>query len=533
MNKMTKILRNSLALLLAGALLFGLCMTGLIALAADADVESQKDAILKEFFGDGITTEEAYNKLLAETDKMVDYENRTYQYVPNQNSYYVALGDETAAITNRQKSTYVDKLANKLGVSYKNLAAAQMPIQDVYDTITANSKEIAKADLITIGWSNYSATYRMCQYMGEKNPVKVSEEQWTALVGEENMPLLEDLLDQMFKKLREENLSNFGGYDIEGGLEWYAYTYMSNAVHQSQVIEAIRVFNANAVIILVGTYNDLEGVALEANGSVMELGAMMDDLVNASNLLATKTMFAYSRVGYVDATDVETSLDGKDTSKYTPMLYVMAITGRQGLPNANGHEYIANQIFNCFSDKCEHILDEGVVTIAPTCSTEGERSHLCTWCGEQCTTVIPPEHDCEEIVIPPTCTESGYTSHTCRRCGYHYVNEETEPVGHTWDAGVVTVQPTETTDGEMTYTCTVCGEKKTETIGKTGGEDVQIGDVNGDGKINSRDARALLRYIAGLVDASEIERSACDYNKDGKINSRDARALLRSIAGLD
>ena len=28
--------------------------------------------------------------------------------------------------------------------------------------------------------------------------------------------------------------------------------------------------------------------------------------------------------------------------------------------------------------------------------------------------------------------------------------------------------------------------------------DVLLGDVNGDGKINARDARAVLRYIAGL-----------------------------------
>jgi metallophosphoesterase superfamily enzyme len=62
---------------------------------------------------------------------------------------------------------------------------------------------------------------------------------------------------------------------------------------------------------------------------------------------------------------------------------------------------------------------------------------------------------------------------------------------------------------------------------------VLLGDVNGDGKINARDARALLRYIAGLVDESEIDLSAADYNHDGRVNARDARAILRFIAGLD
>lgn len=62
---------------------------------------------------------------------------------------------------------------------------------------------------------------------------------------------------------------------------------------------------------------------------------------------------------------------------------------------------------------------------------------------------------------------------------------------------------------------------------------ILLGDVNNDGKVNARDARALLRYIAGLVEAGEILEAAADFNGDGKINARDARAILRSIAGLE
>lgn len=72
--------------------------------------------------------------------------------------------------------------------------------------------------------------------------------------------------------------------------------------------------------------------------------------------------------------------------------------------------------------------------------------------------------------------------------------------------------------------CEHCGEGETQT---------ELGDVNGDGKVNARDARALLRYIAGLAQESEIDMAAADYNGDGKINARDARAMLRAIAGLD
>ena len=57
------------------------------------------------------------------------------------------------------------------------------------------------------------------------------------------------------------------------------------------------------------------------------------------------------------------------------------------------------------------------------------------------------------------------------------------------------------------------------------------GDVNEDGKINSRDALAVLRYAAGQ-DVS-INTANADVNEDGKINSRDALAILRYAAGQD
>ena len=60
----------------------------------------------------------------------------------------------------------------------------------------------------------------------------------------------------------------------------------------------------------------------------------------------------------------------------------------------------------------------------------------------------------------------------------------------------------------------------------------ELGDVNGDGKVNARDARTILRYIAGLVGTDEFELSVADFNGDGKVNARDARGILRFIAGL-
>ena len=74
------------------------------------------------------------------------------------------------------------------------------------------------------------------------------------------------------------------------------------------------------------------------------------------------------------------------------------------------------------------------------------------------------EHEFAETVTEPTCTAGGYTTYTCEICGYSYVGNETDPLGHLWDDGVVTLAPTVTEPGVMTYTCTRCGETKTEPI---------------------------------------------------------------------
>lgn len=61
---------------------------------------------------------------------------------------------------------------------------------------------------------------------------------------------------------------------------------------------------------------------------------------------------------------------------------------------------------------------------------------------------------------------------------------------------------------------------------------VNLGDVNGDGKINSLDAARILKYDAGIAVLAEDELAAADVNGDGKINSLDAARILKYDAGL-
>ena len=58
------------------------------------------------------------------------------------------------------------------------------------------------------------------------------------------------------------------------------------------------------------------------------------------------------------------------------------------------------------------------------------------------------------------------------------------------------------------------------------------GDLNDDGRINSKDVICLLRYIAGW-ELDGLVEDALDVNHDGRINSKDAILLLRYIANWD
>ena len=56
--------------------------------------------------------------------------------------------------------------------------------------------------------------------------------------------------------------------------------------------------------------------------------------------------------------------------------------------------------------------------------------------------------------------------------------------------------------------------------------DYAVGDLNGDGKLNSRDVLILMKLA--VEDEPEIT-PVCDINGDGKLNARDVVALMRII----
>ena len=113
----------------------------------------------------------------------------------------------------------------------------------------------------------------------------------------------------------------------------------------------------------------------------------------------------------------------------------------------------------------------------PTCTKGGYTTYTCTVCGYSYEdyNVAPLGHSFADVVTAPTCTTGGYTTHTCTLCGSFYVDTYTDPVDHHYVDGV----------------CEFCGEQAEQ--------EILLGDVNGDGAINTRDAKLIMQFELGLI----------------------------------
>ncbi len=60
-----------------------------------------------------------------------------------------------------------------------------------------------------------------------------------------------------------------------------------------------------------------------------------------------------------------------------------------------------------------------------------------------------------------------------------------------------------------------------------------VGDVDGNGKIQSKDARMALRFCARLDTPTDLQMILSDVSYDQKVQSSDARLILRYAAKLD
>ena len=59
-----------------------------------------------------------------------------------------------------------------------------------------------------------------------------------------------------------------------------------------------------------------------------------------------------------------------------------------------------------------------------------------------------------------------------------------------------------------------------------------LGDVNGDGVINTEDALMVLQSVVGITELDENAAKAADVNSDEKIDTQDALGILQYVVGI-
>ncbi len=363
-----------------------------------------------------------YNKL---GDKLFEIvEDATHaDFNFNCDSHYVAIGDGTAAA-----GGYADVLAEMLGLTHRldNLAQNGMTVSDAIDMVGKESAVIGQADLITLGFSNLAASMDLLNVL---NGDQYTD--WSDAVGEKIAKAIDKALAELKQQLVQE------GYDAESvemildGASAYAYAYASRAILYPALVNAIRDVNEDALIVIVGTYNDLEGVVLDVNGREVNISKYTKFLVYAANLENLLQAIHGDDVIYVHAPEVETIFEEYNYGKLNNLGYLMSMIAGEMLPSENGNAYIAQKIYEALNNpgKAEHVPGETVIEneFDADCVNNGGYDEVvyCEICGEELSRnfveIEATGHvfGCWELHKLPTWSEDGELRRYCQVCDYY------------------------------------------------------------------------------------------------------------------
>lgn len=366
------------------------------------------------------------------------YYNATHaDYTIFHDSLFVAIGDGASVGPNN----YVDQLAELLEIPHmtENLAEIDMTVEDAISMVKDQADLLAKADLITLNFSNITASTDLLSALADEHDndftsdvnqiiakgldkvlAELKEqllahgvEEDTAAMVDRAGELAHKALNVLNEKMIAEGMDEATVNMVMDAAEAYLAAYVTRMAWYPALVKDIREINPDAQIVIVGTYNELEGVVVEVGNRKIDAGEIEKCLIAVANLENLLQAFACEKVIYVHASAVETVFEEAAYEDLNNLGYLMSILGDEMLPSEDGHAYIANEIFEALNVEYK------------------------IW-----------------------------------------------------------------------------------------------GDVNGDRKVNCRDARLILRYAAELITEEDLDLTWGDVNGDGMVNARDARLILKLSAEL-
>ena len=256
--------------------------------------------------------------------------------------YYVALGDMTA-----EGNSYVSLFANEVGIEYKNLANPNSYMQDICKVIDSNSSEIAKADLVSIGYGGVTfMTNAIVQFLNNE-PMSYD---WSAYLDSETETAFYDIMELVKSTLGTEDIGSIAGINdlpgaITAALEAYFYSCVVYMYYLPDAIEKIHKLNPNATIAVVGIYNPTRNIVFDLGEDMqLEMSEYLDRLTDILAAYIINSCNLPDNGVYIHAPEVSFKLTDYTLNMVDLMREFGRDKGKNLAPDANGHKYIKNQM---------------------------------------------------------------------------------------------------------------------------------------------------------------------------------------------
>ena len=460
--------RHFFLCLIALALVLCLCFGAAApARAAQADSGELLEKLVTLF---GLTQEDYdnYDQTYGESLPIV--------YDQQADSFYLAMGGITAGgmAVIKSENCYADQVAAEKGLQHSVKAQANLTAATAVSFVEGYADTVAKADLITFQLDGVSLLSSCMN--GAMSGASVT---WEDYITDAQLLEAVSSFRAQFIAQYSPQYGDKTATTMANMLEHLLYQCVVYCFEMLQVIETIRKYNADAVVLILGLYNPLRNLTFTADGQVLEVGNMVDLMISYCDAYLLKHTLPLENTAFIDCSQASTAGYGNvaitstsDTAITSILLQILYASDSQ-YADQSGHDHIRDQILGGLTEPCRHTSTTTKNHKKATCTQEGYSGDtVCTKCGyvlRTGTVIAKTEHtygDWSES-SPPTCTSAGQESRSCTGCGDTQYRT-TETGQHSWDAGSVTKAPGCETEGVKTFTCTTCGKTRTESIAATG-----------------------------------------------------------------
>ena len=257
----------------------------------------------------------------------------TGKYSPTESSKYVALGDGSAM-------GYPKMVAEELDVAYENTAKTQMTVEAQLEELekAANKKKIEKADLISIGFGSVACINEAINgaINGALSSGNVAK--WSKYVSDEDVAEIQKIIDEMVVEIIGKSSSM-----ISNALNAFAFSFVSYIYGMNELIDTVHAINPEALVLVVGMNNPLDGVIFEMAGIKLDISDYLDDLVKVVNGHISGYGAAIENVVFVNAPDVAT-VNTNTQFGLAEMIDLLDDNCAVFNPSEEGNIYIKDQI---------------------------------------------------------------------------------------------------------------------------------------------------------------------------------------------